>query len=182
MNEDAACKIVDCGEGTCNSSVDVPPFFDCDCHPGWTQLKLLDKTIFPPCIIPNCSVNFDCGMPQIPTNISLPTNLTDPCNFAWCGNGTCVPDNDKGHKCNCNAGAYNLLNLPKMPCFQECYLGSDCNGLGLTPPSPPLISPPGTSNASGPGQNTAGSTSGGSRKWLGVVGYMALLMGLHFVV
>lgn len=54
VHAEQACKLVDCGQGTCNSSVDVIPFFQCDCYPGWTQLKLLDKPILPPCIIPNC--------------------------------------------------------------------------------------------------------------------------------
>ncbi|KAM0932620.1 hypothetical protein DsansV1_C42g0238251 [Dioscorea sansibarensis] len=135
---DILCGLVGCGQGTCNGSTDNAPFFfDCDCFPGWTKLKIGD-VVFPPCILPNCTINFDCGLPPL----SLPTNFSDPCDIIWCGDGTCKLTNKSGHACVCNKGAFNLNNSADMPCFKDCALGANCVNVGLNTPPPALVRPP----------------------------------------
>ncbi|KAJ0985622.1 hypothetical protein J5N97_003978 [Dioscorea zingiberensis] len=161
---DILCGVVGCGQGTCNTSVSNPPFFfDCDCYPGWTKVKIKDL-VFPPCILPNCSINFNCGLPAFSPPINL--NLTNPCDLIWCGDGTCEQTNRGGHACVCNNGSSNLNNSAELPCFKECALGADCVNVGLGPPPPPpaLLQPPpptpSKGSAGGKGFTTSGMKNG----------------------
>ncbi|KAF3326733.1 hypothetical protein FCM35_KLT08363 [Carex littledalei] len=47
-----------------------------------------------------------------------------------------------GHKCECNEGFSNLLNLTTLPCYGNCDLGANCTNLGITPLNSPSFSPP----------------------------------------
>lgn len=43
------------------------------------------------------------------------------CSWAYCGGGTCVKTSDMGgHKCECNEGFSNLLNVSTLPCYGSC--------------------------------------------------------------
>ncbi|MFQ6627657.1 hypothetical protein Gotur_005059, partial [Gossypium turneri] len=103
-----ACAIVNCGQGTCRET-------------GGT-------------------LNFGCGAespssppPPLP---SWTFNLSDPCTFTWCGDGSCKA-NGTGYECDCNEGYANLLANPTLPCFKECTLGGDCHNVWLGPQPPP---------------------------------------------
>ncbi|KAF3450809.1 hypothetical protein FNV43_RR06898 [Rhamnella rubrinervis] len=52
-----------------------------------------------------------------------------------------------GYTCQCFEGSENLMNLKGLPCFKQCSLGADCNGLLLVPTSPPPPPPPQTSSS-----------------------------------
>ncbi|WCJ40650.1 hypothetical protein M5689_021562 [Euphorbia peplus] len=137
------CELIYCGEGTCKLTTAIP-FFECDCYPGWIKIQIGPLT-FPSCLLPNCTLNQQCGNGSPPPPpppaplIPPPINLTDPCNLVWCAEGSCLP-NGNGHTCQCNPGSTNLINNTELPCFQECFLGADCTDLGILPPPPP--SPP----------------------------------------
>ncbi|PIA65298.1 hypothetical protein AQUCO_00100639v1 [Aquilegia coerulea] len=140
----ALCALVNCGEGKCvpsSGGTSLLPF-DCECNSGWKKVQIGPLT-YPACIIPNCTIDFGCGSSTPPSPpaplLPLPSfNLSDPCGFTWCGEGTCVVDGSD-HICQCNQGADNLSGLKGFPCFEECSLGADCNGVGLgvQPPPPP---------------------------------------------
>ncbi|XVE98240.1 hypothetical protein REPUB_Repub03eG0088600 [Reevesia pubescens] len=132
-----ACAIVNCGQGTCQEKDGGLFGFECDCYSGWKKFQI-GSIVLPPCIIPNCTLNFGCGAgsPSPPPSPSSPSfNLSDPCTFTWCGDGSCKT-NGSGYECDCNAGADNLLDKAALPCFNECSLGADCQGLLLGPPPP----------------------------------------------
>ncbi|KAK1575713.1 hypothetical protein Q3G72_007751 [Acer saccharum] len=136
--------IVDCGEGRCVNSNNASLLgFDCVCNPGWKKIQI-GNLPFSACLIPNCTINFDCS--DVSTPPPLPTSLPppSPCNVAWCGDGTCA-DNGTGHTCQCFPGSSNLLDNSSLPCLQQCSLGEDCKELALVLPlilPPPLPFPP----------------------------------------
>ncbi|XP_050234218.1 uncharacterized protein LOC126682541 isoform X2 [Mercurialis annua] len=143
QDTDGLCALAYCGEGICkNINISsIIPSFECECKPGWNKVQI-GLVTFPSCLIPNCTVDLQCGNgspPPPPPPIALPTlNFTDPCNLIWCGEGSCKPNaNGTRHTCQCNEGSANLVNNTEMPCFQKCFLGADCNNLGLLPPAPP---------------------------------------------
>ncbi|XP_062153985.1 uncharacterized protein LOC133862230 isoform X1 [Alnus glutinosa] len=141
--EAAVCAMIKCGQGTCKPSNASIIGFDCECDPGWKEIQIGPLT-FPSCVVPNCTLDFQCGNgspppppPPAPLLPPLPTlfpNLTDPCALVWCGDGTCMT-NGTGYACNCNEGSANLMNLTGFACFKECYFGADCKGSATTQPS-----------------------------------------------
>lgn len=148
------CDLVYCGKGTCRPSSSELLGFTCDCESGWKKPKI-GSVELPPCIFPNCTVNLNCGNGS-PATPSPPTEVNDPCLLNFCGDGTCV-SHGFDFKCQCNEGSDNLLNDPKLFCFQKCTLGGDCNGLDLgfgseTPP------PPATHGSASPGTAGSGET------------------------
>ncbi|KDP37170.1 hypothetical protein JCGZ_06226 [Jatropha curcas] len=159
-DDDGLCALVYCGQGTCkNSNNTLLPGFECECYSGWKKIEIGPVT-FPSCLIPNCTVDVQCGNgspPPPPPSAPVPPrplNLTNPCNLIWCGDGTCMP-NGTGHTCQCSEGSANLANNKELPCFQECYFGADCHGLGLGMPiSTP---PPPSSNSGSKGSSKASS-------------------------
>lgn len=151
--EEFVCQFANCGEGTCKAPPKgtlFPPF-DCECNPGWKKIELFNITL-PPCLLPNCTLNLDCGSsptppppppllpPLLPPQIP-PINFSDPCNYTFCGDGSCVRT-DPGYICKCNEGAANLLNLPGLLCAKPCSLGADCSGLHLWQAPPSLSEAP----------------------------------------
>eukprot|EP00261_Vitis_vinifera_P023149 XP_010654920.2 PREDICTED: uncharacterized protein LOC104880305 [Vitis vinifera] len=145
--QDPMCEFVDCGEGRCIASNGVLGF-DCECNPGWKKIRIGALT-FPSCIVPNCTLDLQCGKgvsspPPNPTPASLlpPSfNLLDPCSYVWCGEGRCVANGSSGHTCQCNEGSANLLNKTSLACLKQCNFGAGCTGLGFgqhSPPSPSL--------------------------------------------
>ncbi|XVF86552.1 hypothetical protein PTKIN_Ptkin18bG0051000 [Pterospermum kingtungense] len=166
---DIACSLINCGQGTCNASNNSLLGFDCQCHPGWRKIQIGPLT-FPTCLIPNCTVDFHCGneSPSAhppPASLPPPANQTNHCDLIWCGDGKCVT-NGTGHICHCNQGSENLFNSSALACFQPCYFGADCQGLGLDlplgRPPPPPPPPPTTSLSSGLKgvSNCSGTVSG----------------------
>ncbi|KAE8680973.1 Detected protein of unknown function [Hibiscus syriacus] len=145
------CAIVNCVQGSCRETDDSILGFECDCYPGWTKYRL-GPIVFPPCIIPNCTLNLGCGngSPSPPAAPPATFNLSDPCTLTWCGDGSCKT-NESGYECNCNDGSDNLLDMPALPCFNECALGVGCHGitLGKPPPTPSNAPPPATSSSHG---------------------------------
>ncbi|EOY26642.1 Uncharacterized protein TCM_028581 [Theobroma cacao] len=150
--QDTACLFIKCGQGTCKASNSLLGF-DCECLPGWRKIQIGPFT-FPSCLIPNCTVDFECGNgspppPPPPASLPPPANQTSHCDLVWCGDGNCVT-NGTGHICQCNQGSQNFLNSSGLACFKPCYFGVDCQGLGLDlplgltqpPPPPPLPPPP----------------------------------------
>ncbi|KAI3852363.1 hypothetical protein MKX03_018843 [Papaver bracteatum] len=149
------CDAVNCVHGKCNSIDTFIPV--CDCNPGWKNLQIVNIT-FPLCIIPNCTIDFDCGGTSLPP----PALFLTAC--LWCGDGTCVKDGD-ANVCQCSQGSANLLNKKDLPCFKECSFGADCINLGFDFGSPPAswtengTSPPPPSSTSF-GLNKTGQGSG----------------------
>lgn len=132
---DEVCKHVECGKGTCKTSNESLGYV-CECEPGWLQnpSKQDDNLKFLPCVIPNCTVDFSCSrVPSPAAEKEKRTNdsVFDPCHWADCGGGTCNKTSALTHKCECNDGYYNLLNVTAFPCFKECALGTDCSNLGI---------------------------------------------------
>ncbi|KAI3956346.1 hypothetical protein MKW92_008378 [Papaver armeniacum] len=154
------CNLVNCVQGKCNSNDTFIPV--CDCNPGWKNLQIANIT-FPLCIVPNCTMNFDCGGTSLPAPTLPPQNTTATC--LWCGDGTCVKDGD-ANVCQCSQGSANLLNKKDLPCFKECSFGADCINLGFDFGSPPP--PSWTENGTSPtppssttfGLNKTGQGSG----------------------
>ncbi|KAG7997938.1 hypothetical protein I3843_01G233100 [Carya illinoinensis] len=156
--QDVPCALINCGEGTCKASnASTLIGFDCECNPGWKKTQIGPLT-FPSCVVPNCTVDFQCGKgstspppaPLVP--LPPPLNLPNPCALVWCGDGTCV-SNGTAYTCECNEGSQNLLNLKGRACFKQCYWGADCNSLGFGPaPTPPAsprsTGPPGLNGVS----------------------------------
>ncbi|XP_027116336.1 uncharacterized protein [Coffea arabica] len=163
------CKSAECGKGTCKPSNDSNFGFACQCDDGWKQARLEhdDGLKFLPCVIPNCSLNYSCGQapPPAPAREKRANeSIFDPCYWAVCGGGTCNKTSIFGHKCECQEGYYNILNVTAFPCFRECELGMDCKHLGIgvmnnTPASsPPSLLPEN-------GQNQATSIAVGDLTW-----------------
>ncbi|XP_068647910.1 uncharacterized protein [Aristolochia californica] len=138
---DMACKIVNCGFGNCTEGSGLIPF-ECVCKPGWKQIEI-GSVVLPPCILPNCTLDSSCGNAAPPPPPHPPAfNLTDPCSYTLCGEGTCVRTGT-AYRCDCNEGSANALNMTGLPCFRECVYAADCNGLGLgLTPAPPALPPP----------------------------------------
>ncbi|KAI3902010.1 hypothetical protein MKW98_013684 [Papaver atlanticum] len=156
---DPVCKGVDCVQGKCKPSDRLVPPFDCDCNPGWKKPQFGVFT-WPICMVPNCTMNFDCGGTSLPTP-PLPQNTTATC--LWCGDGTCVKDGD-ANVCQCSQGSANLLNKKDLPCFKECSFGADCINLGFDFGSPPP--PSWTENGQGSGSAPDAPSSSGARQTL----------------
>ncbi|XP_021857268.1 uncharacterized protein [Spinacia oleracea] len=163
------CSQVSCGKGTCESKPDyLPHGFICECDSGWRRTRLTDSEEqylqFLPCIIPNCSINYSC-MPPAPPLPAIPINSSDvsvfnPCNWVYCGEGTCKNSSDYMHMCECQPGAYNLFNVSHFPCYSDCALGSDCSKLGINVSKTSVTLGP-TSSIS----QTSSSGNHGMRSW-----------------
>ncbi|OMO66853.1 hypothetical protein COLO4_30316 [Corchorus olitorius] len=127
--EDIVCSFIQCGQGSCKASNKSLLGFDCECNPGWKKIQIGPFT-FPACLIPNY------------------------CDLVWCGDGKCV-SNGTGHICQCDQGSENLFGSSELACFKPCYLGADCEGLGLNlplgHPQPPPPPPPSSSSSDGHG-------------------------------
>jgi len=142
------CSEVKCGEGNCTVDSSYPFNFQCECEDGWMRTHLFNDTNlkFLPCIVPNCSLNYSC-MPAAPPAPAIPYNNNyssfDPCDFVYCGEGTCTKNATYTHTCQCDTGAYNLFNNSAFPCYKNCALGSDCEKLGIRV-SNSTSSPPGS--------------------------------------
>ncbi|KAF8400730.1 hypothetical protein HHK36_014030 [Tetracentron sinense] len=156
---DIGCALVNCGKGTCEASNGTLLGFDCKCNPGWKKIQI-GPLSFPSCIVPNCTLDFECGSetpppppPPVPSFLP-PLNFSEPCGLTWCGDGTCVA-NGTGSICKCNEGSANLMDLPDLACFKQCYFGADCNGLGFGQNALPPTSP-----------NTSDSTRNGASEVL----------------
>ncbi|EXB93250.1 hypothetical protein L484_024594 [Morus notabilis] len=135
------CKDVDCGKGKCKAKWSLPLGFECECESGWKRNDQDgdgdDDQKFLPCVIPNCTLNYNGCQPAPPPvpEKEVPKNKSffDPCYWAYCGEGNCVKNNtcNYNYKCECNSGFYNLLNNSIYPCYSTCTLGSDCSKLGI---------------------------------------------------
>ncbi|XP_071737791.1 uncharacterized protein [Rutidosis leptorrhynchoides] len=166
------CKQVKCGQGICkpsdNSSL-IP--FECECSPGWKQLASSDTDPglkFMPCVIPNCTLNYSCS--EAPPPVQAKDNqgnesIFDVCRWTDCGGGKCQTLSPFTHKCECNEGYHNLLNLTFSPCFKECSLGMDCKNLGI-----------GLTNGSSPPPSLSADNSNQAN--IGIEGGLVLLMFL----
>ncbi|KAI4329291.1 hypothetical protein L6164_021574 [Bauhinia variegata] len=151
--EGEICKWVSCGQGICQAT-DTFPGFQCNCAPGWTKFKI-GNFEFPSCALPNCHVSLQCGngdsSPPPPSLLNL--NLSDPCTFTMCLDGSCEK-NGTEFRCQCRQGSANLMNNPKFPCFKKCSLGGDCHdldlGFGLFDMQPPPPSTPPQQNSTSP--------------------------------
>ncbi|KAK7381618.1 hypothetical protein VNO80_00164 [Phaseolus coccineus] len=162
------CDFVYCGKGTCHLSSTEVLGFTCDCETGWKKPNFGSFDL-PPCALPNCTVDLNCGndSPSLPS--SPPTEVHDPCLLNLCGDGTCESQGSD-FRCQCNEGSANLLNDPKLICFKKCTLGGDCNGFDLGFDSPQTQTQP-PSGASG----TGGSSTAGSGETL------RCIRGLHML-
>ncbi|KAA8535016.1 hypothetical protein F0562_030019 [Nyssa sinensis] len=69
-DKDALC-LVDCGQGTCNASNAALLGYDCKCNPGWGKIQI-GSVIFPSCVLPNCTIDFECS------NVAPPTQPPSP--------------------------------------------------------------------------------------------------------
>ncbi|KAL5712439.1 hypothetical protein ACHQM5_014612 [Ranunculus cassubicifolius] len=144
---DELCKDILCGKGKCKSSFNHTIGYKCECDPGWKQSLSNDggdHLGFLPCVIPNCTVDYSCMKAETPApQMKDPpknNSLFDPCNWAYCGEGSCTKSNKSSHICDCKQGSSNLFNQTSFPCFTDCSLGADCVNLGLTLPN--RASPP----------------------------------------
>ncbi|XP_019068284.2 uncharacterized protein [Solanum lycopersicum] len=149
LPHDGPCKFVDCAKGKCVETGEFAGLgFECICDPGWKQIQLGPIT-FPACNAPNCTLHLGCGsQAALPPPSSLaPVNIFDPCSFVWCNNGKCEVNGTK-HYCQCNEGSENLMDVPELPCFDQCVFGADCKGVQLLVPSPPPP-PPSRDGSSG---------------------------------
>ncbi|XP_019180813.1 PREDICTED: adhesive plaque matrix protein 2-like isoform X1 [Ipomoea nil] len=131
---DTVCKADVCGKGTCKAS-NGSFGYECECDAGWKQTRSQNDTLFKflPCIIPNCSLDFNCGeeAPAPAPNRAVNSSIFEPCHYADCGGGTCNKTSPLTFTCECKEGYYNLLNTTAFPCFKECALGMDCKDLGI---------------------------------------------------
>ncbi|WMV22237.1 hypothetical protein MTR67_015622 [Solanum verrucosum] len=143
LGHDGVCKFVDCAKGKCVATGEFLGLgFECICDPGWKQIQLGPIT-YPACNVPNCTLHLGCGSQSaLPPPSSLaPFNILDPCSLVWCNNGKCEVNGTK-HYCQCNEGSENLMDVPELPCFDQCVFGADCKGVQLLVPSPPPPPPP----------------------------------------
>ncbi|KAK3219674.1 hypothetical protein Dsin_013644 [Dipteronia sinensis] len=74
-------SFLNCGEGSCVNSKASLLGYDCVCKPGWKNIRIGDFT-FPSCVMPNCTVNFNCtdGFQPPPPGqppVLPPFNLSD---------------------------------------------------------------------------------------------------------
>lgn len=153
------CSEIECGKGTCKTNTSyIPHGYKCECDSGWKRTRLPDSEEqylqFLPCIVPNCSINYSC-MPAPPPLPPLPTSpynapIFDPCNWVYCGEGTCKNSSHYNQTCECQPGAYNLFNISHFPCYSDCALGSDCAKLGISFSKTSLTEGPTSGPASGP--------------------------------
>ncbi|KAF8392331.1 hypothetical protein HHK36_022673 [Tetracentron sinense] len=121
---DQVCEDVECGKGTCKSSLSYAFNFICECDPGWKQTRDNETDYkFLPCVIPNCSLDYSCveAPPPVPAKeIPFNESFFDPCYWIYCGEGSCNQETKYKHTCQCKAGYENLLNVTAFPCFSEC--------------------------------------------------------------
>lgn len=136
---DNVCKEVECGKGNCKPSRNSSFLFDCECEPGWKQVRSDhdDGLGFLPCVIPNCTMDLSCMKAPTPAPVQNKQKRTnesffDPCSWAECGGGTCNKTSPFTYACQCEANYYNLLNVTALPCFRECALGTECSDLGIS--------------------------------------------------
>lgn len=165
------CKDVACGQGICKPSNNSTIPYECECSPGWKQVANFDddngflKTL--PCVIPNCTLNYSCS--EAPTPVQEKQNrgnesIFDVCSWTDCGGGKCQSTSFFTHKCECNEGYRNLLNLTFSPCFKDCSLGMDCKNLGFGMTNRSSSFPP--SDSSVDRSNQANFRLRGSLDWL----------------
>ncbi|XP_068635944.1 uncharacterized protein [Aristolochia californica] len=153
------CQGIECGKGTCKESSNHTIPFVCECDRGWKRIHTDNDFLFLPCVVPDCDFDFSCtnttspapSVPDHPTNHSF----FDPCDWSYCGQGSCMKTDEFKHKCECREGYANLLNITYFPCFSECSLEGECKniGIGLTNRSSPSSTP----NLSESSQNYASS-------------------------
>ncbi|KAB2612101.1 hypothetical protein D8674_039678 [Pyrus ussuriensis x Pyrus communis] len=117
---DIVCEAVHCGQGVCKASNETLLGFDCECNPGWKKIPIGPLT-YPACVIPNCTVNFQCDGSASPPPPPAPMVPPPGCEFVWCGDGTCVANGTR-HVCQCPEGTWNLLDMPGLACFKACKL------------------------------------------------------------
>ncbi|KAK9073135.1 hypothetical protein SSX86_007458 [Deinandra increscens subsp. villosa] len=140
------CKQVKCGQGICKPSDNSSIPYECECSPGWKQIAATSDQYFKflPCVIPNCTLDYSCS--KAPSPVQEKENrgnesIFDVCQWTDCGGGKCKPTSLFAHKCECNEGYQNLLNLTFFPCFRQCSLGMDCKDLNIgftdKPSAPP---------------------------------------------
>ncbi|KAL3507853.1 hypothetical protein ACH5RR_033235, partial [Cinchona calisaya] len=147
MAGDDVCKSRVCGKGTCKPSSDSTFGFLCECEAGWNQARPQhdDSLKFLPCVIPNCTLNFSCAKAPSPAperEKQANETIFDPCYWSDCGGGTCSKTSLFTHKCDCQEGYHNILNVTAFPCFKECALGMDCARLGIGIMNKSTSSPP----------------------------------------
>ncbi|KAK1264634.1 hypothetical protein QJS04_geneDACA023910 [Acorus gramineus] len=74
------CKNALCGEGKCRpDSLSLPFGYDCDCYKGWAKPKVLNLTVLPSCVIPDCNCGDNIDPP--PPNITLTPGPTCDLHF-----------------------------------------------------------------------------------------------------
>ncbi|GAB2211465.1 hypothetical protein Droror1_Dr00024778 [Drosera rotundifolia] len=187
---DDICSEVNCGKGTCKASV-IPLVYTCECDAGWRRTRLSDNEEqylqFLPCIIPNCTIT-SC-MPAAPPLPAIPTDpfnesFYDPCEWIYCGEGTCTNSSSHIHTCKCDSGAFNILNVSVFPCYSDCAIGSDCSSLGikLSSSSPSPSSGSGSSTGSGLSSVSPKSASSASMVYSGMLnGIVSLLISFAMI-
>ncbi|KAH7547338.1 hypothetical protein FEM48_Zijuj01G0299100 [Ziziphus jujuba var. spinosa] len=81
--QEIVCAAINCGQGTCKASNASLLGFDCECYPGWKKIQIGPLT-FPSCLLPNCTVDFQCGKgspppspPPPPVSLPPPLNLSN---------------------------------------------------------------------------------------------------------
>lgn len=146
---DEACKTNVCGKGSCVASSNNTFGFECECEKGWKQARSDNDQFFNflPCVIPNCTLNFNCARAPAPAPNPNGSNFSvfDPCHWTDCGGGSCNTTSAFTHSCVCEEGYYNLFNSTSFPCYKECAIEGDCANLGISMmnssnPSPPRSS------------------------------------------
>ncbi|KAG9451916.1 hypothetical protein H6P81_004820 [Aristolochia fimbriata] len=162
-----ACHGIECGKGTCKESSNHSIPFVCECDRGWRRLHTDDDIPFLPCVVPDCKFDLTCTnasspAPAVPEHHKNHSNF-DPCDWAYCGQGSCTKTDELKHKCDCREGYANLLNITFFPCFSECSLEGECKnmGIGLSNRSSASTTP----NLSDSSQNFASSKVPGSLLW-----------------
>lgn len=154
---DSLCKGIDCGNGTCVTTSEYP-FVKCDCNAGWKQPTAPIIIPYLACVIPNCSLDYNCNNSVIGAAAPSPSSvghhhigdLLTPCLYDVCGGGKCIGKSNYTYLCQCNSGYGNLMNWTMGYCVKECSIQGDCSRLGVTV----------SSNVSNV-QTTTGSTSDG---------------------
>jgi len=136
---DSLCKGIDCGNGTCVTTSEYP-FVKCDCNAGWMQPKAPIVIPYLACVIPNCSLKYDCNNRVIGTEAPSPSSdghdylgdLLTPCFYDVCGGGKCIATKNYTYICNCHSGYGNLMNWTMGYCVKECSIQGECARLGVT--------------------------------------------------
>ncbi|KAL8261379.1 hypothetical protein R6Q59_025428 [Mikania micrantha] len=162
------CKQAKCGNGICKPSDNSTIPFECECSPGWKQIAATSDQYlkFLPCVIPNCTFDYSCSKASPPVQEKdnrRNESIFDVCQWIDCGGGRCESTSLFTHKCTCNEGYHNLLNLTFSPCFRECSLGLDCKDLGIGFNDKPSSPPP---SLSGDGSSQANYKLRGGYYWL----------------